>query len=120
MNFEIRTTTRFRKEFKRLSKKYPSLKNDLTNLADLLANNPRSGTALGKNFYKLRLKISSKGKGKSGGAKVITHIDVTFIKEKTGSIIIYLVTVYDKSEMSTVSDSELKKLLKEIQQEFNL
>ena len=120
MNFEIRTTTRFRKESKRLSKKYPSLKNDLINLADLLVKNPHSGTPLGKNFYKLRLKISSKGKGKSGGGRVITHVDVTFIKEKTNSAIIYLVAVYDKSEMSTVSVSELKTLLKEIQQEFNI
>jgi len=120
MSFEIRTTARFRKESKRLSKKYPSLRNDLTNLADLLASNPRSGTPVGKNFYKLRLKISSKGKGKSGGARVITHVDIAFIKEKPGSTIIYLVSIYDKSEMSTVSDSELKILLKEIQHEFNL
>jgi mRNA-degrading endonuclease RelE of RelBE toxin-antitoxin system len=120
MNFEIRTTTRFRKESKRLSKKYPSLKNDLTNLADLLIKNPHSGTPLVKNFYKLRLTIPSKGKGKSGGARVITHVDVTFIKEKTGSTIIYLATIYDKSEMSTISDKELKILLKEVQQEFNI
>ncbi len=120
MNFEIRTTARFRKESKRLSKKYPSLKNDFSILAGLLAKNPRSGTPLGKNFYKLRLKISGKGKGKSGGARVITHVDVAYIKEKLGSTVIYLVTVYDKSEMSIVSDSELKTLLKEIQAEFNL
>jgi hypothetical protein len=120
MNSEIRTTARFRRESKRLLNKYPSLKSDLTSLADLLTKNPHSGTSLGKNFYKLRLKIESKGKGKSGGARVITHVDVTFIKEKTGSTIIYLATIYDKSEMSTISDKELKILLKEIQQEFNL
>jgi mRNA-degrading endonuclease RelE of RelBE toxin-antitoxin system len=64
MNSEIRTTARFRKESKRLSKKYPSLKNDLANLAILFTVNPRSGIPLGKNFFKLRLQITSKEKGK--------------------------------------------------------
>lgn len=118
MNSEIRATARFRKEAKRLSKKYPSLKNDLTDLINVLNTNPRSGTPIGKSFYKLRLRVASKGKGKSGGARVITHVDITFIKEKTDSPVIYLATIYDKSEMSTVSDNELKVLLKEIKQEF--
>ena len=118
MNSEIRTTARFRKEAKRLSKKYPSLKNDLIGLMDELAKNPRSGTPLGKNFYKLRLKITSKGKGKSGGARVITQVDIAFIKEKVSSLVIYLATLFDKSEMDSISENELKILLKEIQQEF--
>lgn len=82
MNSEIRTTTRFRKEAKRLSKKYPSLKNDLAVLMGLLSNNPRSGAPIGKNFYNLRLQITSKGEGKSGGARVISHVDVALVKEK--------------------------------------
>jgi len=118
MNSEIRTTARFRKETKRLSKKYPSLKNDLTDLMGVLTQYPRSGTPLGKNFYKLLLQITSKGKGKSGGARVITHVDIAFIKEKRGSLVIYLATLFDKSEMDSISENELKMLLKEIQQEF--
>ena len=87
-------------------------------LESLLNKNPRSGTPLGNNFYKLRLQIISKGKGKSGGARVITHVDVTFLKSKTGYLNIYLATIYDKSEMSTITENELKTLLKEIQLEF--
>lgn len=32
------------------------------------------GIPLGKNCYKIRLKISSKNSGKSGGARIITHV----------------------------------------------
>lgn len=120
MNSEIRTTGRFRREAKRLQKKFPSLKNDLTGLNNLLVNNPRLGSPLGKNFYKIRLQIASKGQSKSGGARVISHVEVTFAKDKKEQSLIYLASIFDKSEMSTVSDKGLKQLLAEIQQEFLL
>src|SRR5579875_668859 len=106
MNSEIRTTTRFRKEANRLSRKYSSLKYDLFILLNTLFQNPTTGIPLGKNFYKIRLQIASKGKGKSGGARVITHVTVTFLKDKAQSSIVYLATIYDKAEMSTISDKE--------------
>ncbi len=59
------------------------------------------GTAIGRGCYKIRLSIASKGKGKSGGARVITHIQI--IKTK-----VYLLSIYDKSEMGTISDNEIK------------
>ncbi|MBW1619816.1 type II toxin-antitoxin system RelE/ParE family toxin, partial [Empedobacter falsenii] len=57
--------------------------------------------------YKIRLAIKSKGKGKSGGARVITHL---FIENET----IYLLSLYDKSEQNSISDKEIKDLLKPI------
>ena len=51
--------------------------------------------------------IASKGKGKSGGARVITYIQVTIHS-------VYLLTIYDKSNKDTVSDSEIKELLEQI------
>lgn len=83
MNSEIRITSRFRKEAKRLSKKYPSLKWDLEELFKKVSINPKSGTPLGKNFFIIRLQISSEGKGKSGGARVITHLDIAFQRNKS-------------------------------------
>jgi hypothetical protein len=119
MNSEIRTTTRFRREAKRLSKKFSSLKNDLQLLHQDLTNNPKLGTPLGKNFFKIRLQIKSKGQGKSGGARVISHLEVTFTKDSLALPVVYLATIYDKSETSTVSDKELKRLLSEIREEFS-
>jgi hypothetical protein len=50
--------------------------------------------------------IESKNKGKSGGSRVITCVKIV---DDT----IFLLTVYDKGEQSTIKDKELKMLLKE-------
>jgi mRNA-degrading endonuclease RelE of RelBE toxin-antitoxin system len=74
MNFSIIPSDKFKKEAKRLIKKFPSLKKELSQLAALLEIEPRSGTTLGNNTYKIRVAIKSKGTGRSGGARVITYI----------------------------------------------
>lgn len=104
---QIKSIDAFRKELKRLTKKYPSLLNDLYELLSSLQNNPFQGTLINKNCYKIRLKISSKNAGKSGGARVITHI---IIEED----ILTLISIYDKSEQSVISDAEIIKRLKEL------
>ena len=68
MSYDILRTAAFTKHLKQLSKKYPSLKNDYTALLDSLQLNPIAGSAIGKDCYKIRMKISSKNTGKSGGA----------------------------------------------------
>jgi hypothetical protein len=107
MNYEIIATPRFRRDIKRLSKKYPSLKLEFSNLITILENSPEQGSALGNNCFKIRLAISSKGKGKSGGARVITHIIVADSQ-------VFLLTMYDKSEKENISDKELQELLNQI------
>ncbi len=62
---------------------------------------------MGNNFYKIRLAITSKGKGKSGGARVITYIKIT---DET----VFLTSIYDKSEKNTITDVELKQIFKDI------
>ena len=105
MNFKIYPTHEFKKQFKRLYKKYPSLKGDLNKLIQTLQKKPDSGISLGFNLYKIRLAISSKGKGKSGGARIITYL-VTEHKE------IYLVYIYDKSQLENITKEQLAALLK--------
>jgi mRNA-degrading endonuclease RelE of RelBE toxin-antitoxin system len=77
MSYKIIAVPTFRKEVKKLAKKYISLKNDLAVLFKKLEENPSIGTPIGKNCYKIRISIASKGKGKSGGARLITHIVVS-------------------------------------------
>ncbi|MEX2568340.1 MAG: type II toxin-antitoxin system RelE/ParE family toxin [Cyclobacteriaceae bacterium] len=108
MSYKVDTIAPFRKEAKKLIKKYPSLKNELAELGSLLSTNPTAGTALGNNCYKIRLAIASKGKGKSGGARVITHF---YVVDNT----IFLLSIYDKSYQENISDSQIKALLKLIQ-----
>ncbi len=106
MSFSIIPTTNFTKELKKLAKKYSSLKQDYGYLLDQLEKNPKLGTPIGQNCYKLRLSITSKNKGKSGGARVITHLIVN-IEDSY----LYLLTIYDKSDLDSISSSELRQLL---------
>lgn len=107
MNFEILHSLQFEREFKRLVRKYPSLKKEYADLIPSLEKNPTQGVAIGQNCYKIRIPIASKGKGKSGGARVITCI---LQIEK----IVYLVSIYDKAEKENISDKDLEKAIKEI------
>ena len=107
MNFKVVTLPNFEREAKRLGKKYRSLKNDLAELISSLEKNPQQGTSIGNGFYKVRMAISSKGKGKSGGARVITFVLV--VKE-----MVYLSSIYDKSEKATITNDELMFLAREI------
>lgn len=84
---------------------------ELIELEDSLSENPSQGTDLGNNTYKVRLAIESKNSGKSGGARIITYV-VTEQRE------VYLVSIYDKSEISTIKDSDIKKLVKEVRDNF--
>ena len=107
MSYSILSTQRFSKELKRLIKKFPSLKNEFSALIDNLNTNPESGTFISNNCYKIRLSIHSKGKGKRGGARVITHV---YLKAKT----IYLLTIYDKSEKSDLKPNELVQIIESL------
>lgn len=107
MSYNIVALPKFRKQIKKLSKKYASLKLDFADFLEDLESNPEQGTYLGKNCYKVRLAIKSKGKGKSGGVRIITNILIT-------DSIIYLLTIYDKSEKENLTDNELTELLKDI------
>ena len=107
MSYNIFTIPPFDKQLKRLSRKYPSIKNDYAELLQELSMSPEPGTPLGNNCFKIRMSIASKGKGKSGGARVIAH--VKRIKES-----VYLLSIYDKSEQDSLPDSNLQELLKYI------
>jgi len=98
---------KFKKETKRLIKKYSSLKQELANLSNILSKEPSTGTPLGNNTYKIRLAIKSKGKGKSGGSRVITYV-VTENKE------VYLLTIYDKSEFGSIDDKIIKSIIESL------
>ena len=108
MGYSIRPTPSFQKQFKSLLKKFRSLKKDILQLQESLLENPNQGNSLGKGCFKIRLAISSKNKGKSGGARVITHIQVV---DET----IFLLSIYDKSAKSNLNEGELDALLLEIE-----
>ena len=106
MNYDVITSENFVRELKRLAKKHSSLKKDVALLGEKLTLSPTQGTPIGNDCYKIRLAIQSKGKGKSGGARIITA--VFSVQEK-----VVLLSIYDKADRENISDKELKFLLKE-------
>jgi mRNA-degrading endonuclease RelE of RelBE toxin-antitoxin system len=104
MNYKVYTTGSFDKELKKLTKKYPSIKADFKILTGSLKENPKQGEPLGKDCYKIRMAITSKGKGKSGGSRVISCVKIV-----AGSV--FMLSIYDKSDKESLDDNELDILL---------
>jgi len=109
MSYKVITIPIFEKELKRLAKKYPSLKSEYIELVQSLKEKPEQGTAIGNHCYKIRMAIASKGKGKSGGARVITFLQVS-------DTAVFLLSIYDKSVKESISANELNELLQNIPQ----
>ena len=109
MSFNVIATEPFERKLKRLAKKYKSLAADLASVIDELIEKPTLGTPIGKDCYKLRITIVSKGKGKSGGARIITYVRIV---KKT----VFLMDIYDKSEQANITDKELLMLIDILQQ----
>lgn len=106
MNYEVTTTPEFETQSKSLCKRHKSFKNDLRQLVLSLIDNPFQGVELSPGIRKIRMAITSKGRGKSGGARVITYTVIT--AETSGRV--YLMNVYDKSDYSSVELSVLKEI----------
>jgi mRNA-degrading endonuclease RelE of RelBE toxin-antitoxin system len=104
MSYNVLTIPPFERQLKRLAKKFPSLKMEYANLIESLEENPVQGVAMANSCYKIRVAIKSKGKGKSGGARVVTNVQVV---ENN----VFLLAIYDKSEQDDISDNELGHLL---------
>jgi len=111
---EIVSSQLFLSRLKRLHKKFPSIKQDVEYLKEQLLTNPRIGVDLGNGAYKIRLKIKSKGKGKSGGARVISYIETELIGMVQNNVVT-LLTIYDKSEVNSISREQIELLIENLE-----
>ena len=105
VSFKVKTISPFERELKRLVRKHRSLADEYGELVQQLKLVPTIGTSIGQGCYKIRLKVASKGGGKSGGARVVTCI--VAVQET-----VYLLSIYDKAEQATITDQRLAELLK--------
>ena len=101
---KIIASSSFTREYRKLCKRYASLKFDLAGLQPVLEMKPDTGKSLGGGIYKIRLAIKSKQKGKSGGARIITSY---FSNDN----VLYLLTIYDKSDQESISSQAIDTLL---------
>ena len=106
MKYSVELSVNFKKEAKRLSKKYPSLKAELAALFEELEENPALGIPLGNSIYKIRLAIASKNKGKSGGARILSFVKVIHTT-------VLLFAIYSKGEVDSLTDRQIQELIKE-------
>lgn len=100
----------FERRAKDLAKKYKSFVKDYSDFLDSLEKNPFQGTSLGMGVFKIRMTINSKGKGKSGGARVLTY---NVKKTDPDRVVITFLSIFDKSDMENVSDAYIKSIVKE-------
>ena len=106
-NIDVSVSGDFAKEAKRLSKKYPSFKKDYEAFLKSIKDNPLQGDEITKNIRKVRMAIGSKGKGKSGGARIITFNILTDVQN--GRVVFLL--IYDKEDASTVKVNVVKQMV---------
>ena len=109
-NNTVSVSDDFAKEAKRLAKKYPSFKQDYKDFLESIKNNPLQGDEITKNIRKIRMAIKAKGKGKSGGARVITFNVLTDMEN--GQVVFLL--LYDKEDASTVKVNVVKQLVQDM------
>lgn len=107
MTYRIETSESFDKEAKRFKKHYASFNTDLVGFIQELLQNPQKGTDLGGGLRKIRMQIASKGKGKSGDARVITFTVIASEQDAT----LNLLYIYDKSERDSITPKEIEALL---------
>lgn len=110
MSYVINPHKSFLAEAKRLKKRYRSFNDDLEDFKKRLQENPFQGAELCPDIRKIRMSIKSKGRGKSGGARVITANAI--IAEHEGRIA--LLTIYDKEDASTVKLNVIKQMAREL------
>ena len=109
-NITVSVSDDFARAAKRLAKKYRSFKNDYENFLKSIKENPLQGDEITKNIRKIRMAIESKGKGKSGGARVITFNILTDIQN--GQVVLLL--IYDKEDASTVKTNVVKQMVRDM------
>ena len=105
MSFEIKPVDGFKRDFKKLAKKYKNIDKDIREVILELRENPEAGVYLKNDCYKIRVSNSSNSTGKSGGFRVIYY----FIDEQNN---LYLMNIYSKTQKENISENELLELLK--------
>lgn len=111
MRVSIRVSNEFARLAKRFAKKYKSFVDDYASFIDSIKKNPYQGTDLGGGKRKIRMAVTSKGKGKSGGFRVITF---NVVELDSNNISVNFITIYDKSEISNVSDSYINQIIQDL------
>lgn len=124
MNVSIKVTKGFKRQAKPLIKKYVSLKSELKELQHSLMEAPEQGILIALEVYKIKMGVKSKGRGKSGGVRIITFVETLILAEVEEIVadsedviekVVNLIAIYDKADTESIDQHELEMLLSEIE-----
>ncbi|MCD8297718.1 MAG: addiction module toxin RelE [Prevotella sp.] len=93
-----------------MAKRYRVIADDYEAFLESIKENPLQGTEIAPNIHKIRMAITAKGRGKSGGARVITYNAI--VAENEGRI--YLLVIYDKADSSNVRMNVVRQIVKDL------
>ena len=103
----VDTLAIFQKELKRLTRKYPSVIDTVTELVSKLEQGDRPGNSVGDSVYKVRLPNPSARRGKRSGFRIIydtpTQHHVT------------LIAIYSKTEHADITDAEIRQRIASVE-----
>ncbi len=103
---EVLYTPEFKRNVRQLAKKYRRIKTDVQPLLDLLGQGQTPGDQIpGVQYevFKVRVRNSDSGKGKSGDYRVIY--------QRTTDGVIVLVTIYSKTEQEDIAPDEIRQII---------
>ena len=111
MEVIIKVSEEFERQAKRFAKKYKTFVDDFASFLTVIKINPYQGVDLGGGKRKIRMAVAAKGKGKSGGLRIITfNVEIL----DGGSVLVNLITIYDKTEISNVSDKYINQIIRNL------
>jgi mRNA-degrading endonuclease RelE of RelBE toxin-antitoxin system len=114
MSYEVYLADTFQKCVKRLKKKFPHIKEDLSPIIKSLQNDPDSGDPIPgweKKIWKIRVGSTDLKRGKSGGFRVIYLWG-------PGQPNVFLLFTYFKGEKEDVTHKEIEALLNKLDKEL--
>ncbi len=107
---QVSFTPEFKRNLRKLAKKYRHIQSDLQPILDELASGSKPGDQVPRvryEVFKVRASNSDASKGKSGGYRLIYHV-------KSESEVV-LVTVYSKTEQADVSPEEIRQIILDLE-----
>ncbi len=107
---DVEYSEAFKRQLKRLSRRYRQIKKDIKPIVDaLIADKTPGDQIIGTIYtlYKVRAKNSDRKRGKSGGYRIIYYL-----KTDTKCI---LITLYSKTDQGDITSSKLNSLLTDIE-----
>ena len=103
-------TPEFKRNLRQLAKKYRRIKSDLQPLLDELGQGRVPGDQIpGVQYevFKVRVRNSDSGKGKSGGYRVIYQ----HTSQRTSQQTVVLITIYSKTEQEDIAANDIRQII---------